>query len=215
MAFVFFASPSSSGLKPKAASCQTSGGQDRFNAGKLSTIDMIETKSGGGGHDDDDDDGAGRGMPSTDFNGVQLTYSEGDSCSRTMGGGLIQRRTIVQFICDPSGSTDGPVSVKEAPTCTYTVHWPSPFGCPAGGLSHGWVFIILFTVFSTLYLVGGIVYKQKQLGVEGIESVPNIDMWRQLPSLVMDGVTFTRETLTELYETKYKNRHSQIPDDGV
>jgi cation-dependent mannose-6-phosphate receptor len=41
-----------------------------------------------------------------------------------------------------------------------------------------------------LYLAVGAAYKYKQHGARGADMVPNIDFWRELPSLMKDGVRF-------------------------
>lgn len=48
--------------------------------------------------------------------------------------------------------------------------------------------IILVTLFS--YLTLGIVYNYFVQGTRGAEIIPNIEFWRQLPGLVMDGIRF-------------------------
>ena len=58
------------------------------------------------------------------------------------------------------------------------------------GISGGWVFIIILFVSTILYFLAGTVYKAKVKGAAGVEAVPNIDFWRDLPSLVKDGVSF-------------------------
>lgn len=73
----------------------------------------------------------------------------------------------------------------------------SQHGCPANkpntimGLQWGWIFIISFGVATVLYCGGGMFYKYKKLGVTGIETVPNIEFWRDYPGLVKDGVAFS------------------------
>lgn len=45
-------------------------------------------------------------------------------------------------------------------------------------------------VVTTLYVVGGCVFKHKKQGTQGMESCPNVDFWRALPGLVKDGCVF-------------------------
>lgn len=48
---------------------------------------------------------------------------------------------------------------------------------------------VLLTAF--LYLgVGGAV-KWYKFGMRGAEAVPNIELWREVPGLVRDGITFS------------------------
>src|SRR4051794_30612584 len=58
-------------------------------------------------------------------------------------------------------------------------------------LSGGWIFIIILSVVVPLYVVGGCVYKHQKLGATGMDKCPNVEFWRDLPSLVKDGFAFT------------------------
>jgi len=59
------------------------------------------------------------------------------------------------------------------------------------GLTWGWIFIILFSVALVLYCGVGAFYKYKKLGVTGIETIPNVEFWRDYPGLVKDGIAFS------------------------
>lgn len=71
--------------------------------------------------------------------------------------------------------------------CLSLLRPPPP---AAEGLGTGAVIsiIILVTLFS--YCTLGIVYNHFVRGTRGAELIPNLDFWRQLPSLVMDGIRF-------------------------
>jgi hypothetical protein len=70
-------------------------------------------------------------------------------------------------------------------------------GCPTSaayeimGMQWGWIFIIIFCVLLVLYCGIGMFYKYKKLGVTGIETIPNVEFWRDYPSLVKDGIAFS------------------------
>eukprot|EP00808_Paulinella_micropora_P030075 g69078.t1 len=113
------------------------------------------------------------------------------------------RRATVQLTCVPGASPPTtPLVVAEPSTCNYLISIPSKYGCPApkGGwkvegdvkvLSAGSVILILLFPVICLYLLLGILYKSKVQGTSGVESIPNIDFWRQVPELVKDGIIFT------------------------
>jgi hypothetical protein len=76
-------------------------------------------------------------------------------------------------------------------------------GCPveenfieraAGGLGWGWTFVICFAVLLVLYCGCGIFYKIKKQGVTGIEAIPNIEFWRDFPTLVKEGCNYSIAT---------------------
>lgn len=58
-------------------------------------------------------------------------------------------------------------------------------------MGFGGAFFIIFFVGGFAYLSLGIVWNVKRKGTSGIESIPNIGFWRDLPSLVKDGCLFT------------------------
>ena len=62
----------------------------------------------------------------------------------------------------------------------------------ASGLSGGSLFLILLLgVAVPIYLGGGYFYNFKYTEKRGIEAVPQIEYWRQLPGLVKDGCLFS------------------------
>ncbi|CAH1999323.1 unnamed protein product [Acanthoscelides obtectus] len=65
--------------------------------------------------------------------------------------------------------------------CIITIHH---------GLSGGSIFLIMLLVFLTIYLVGGGLMLYFIRGARGVEVIPNIEFWRNLPSLVKDGLMF-------------------------
>jgi hypothetical protein len=79
-----------------------------------------------------------------------------------------------------------------------------PGGNPSGddSWSAGDYFLVTLALSSFFYLSVGMVYKSTQLGTSGIESVPNIDMWRNLPSLVAEGATFTVSKIRSVFQGK-------------
>lgn len=67
----------------------------------------------------------------------------------------------------------------------------SPPGDVLGtGLNWGWFFITMLSITMALYCGIGMVWKYKKLGVTGIETVPNIEFWRDLPGLIKDGIAY-------------------------
>ena len=76
--------------------------------------------------------------------------------------------------------------------CEYTITFASKYGCPVGTHhGRGWRFVFLVLTSICLYLGIGIGVKWHKFGMRGAEAVPNIDLWRQVPGLVKDGVTFS------------------------
>ena len=61
---------------------------------------------------------------------------------------------------------------------------PFPAACPSGGGAGGggWgtPFLILFPVFTGLYIGGGFFYNYKYKELRGAEAVPQIAYWRQV-----------------------------------
>ncbi|KAL0229899.1 hypothetical protein PCE1_003463 [Barthelona sp. PCE] len=125
--------------------------------------------------------------------------------------------TKITYICDSSQSGDGALEIapdfvseecpaSQTPTI-YTFTWRTDKVCDLSqGSSFGTVFWVLFFLTVILYLGIGIAFKTIAQGARGIEAIPQIDMWRELPSLCKDGITFWKSKMskgskTTSYET--------------
>lgn len=128
-------------------------------------------------------------------------------------------RTVrYQFQCDAAAGVGTPDVVYESVAktrCDYTVAWKTAYACPGGGPGggglfggHGTMLTILFFVGAAAYVGGGMYYRVKKGGIPlGIEAVPNIDFWRELPALVKDGMQFTvtkAKWLAQMVTSKYE-----------
>jgi len=111
-----------------------------------------------------------------------------------MQGEWVTRTAKILFTCTGNTSPNFVVS-EELNTCVFNLNLDANCGGggnkPDGGLSGGWVFIIILIVLIPVYVAIGCVYKAKTKGTTGMESCPNIDFWRDLPGLVKDGFRFT------------------------
>jgi hypothetical protein len=132
--------------------------------------------------------------------GFQVAFKQGLGPCK----GSPDARTVrYQFLCDPSAGTGQPVQVYEslaASRCDYTAQWSTSFACPGGGGGaggglfggHGTMLTVVFFLCAAAYFGGGTYYRVTKAGIPlGVEAVPNIDFWRELPSLVKDGIQFT------------------------
>eukprot|EP00288_Rhodomonas_lens_P017775 CAMPEP_0177713412 /NCGR_PEP_ID=MMETSP0484_2-20121128/12923_1 /TAXON_ID=354590 /ORGANISM="Rhodomonas lens, Strain RHODO" /LENGTH=286 /DNA_ID=CAMNT_0019225295 /DNA_START=270 /DNA_END=1127 /DNA_ORIENTATION=+ len=128
--------------------------------------------------------------PGSPFVGVQLTYMDGEYCQEG-----VNRQVRLQMYCDHMGRlgsvADYYVTV-EAP-CTYVVTFPTIHGCPKDlRWSWGSWFDVLFFLGVGLYLGVGIAFNMNKYQMPlGVEAIPHIEFWRQLPDLVKDGVAFS------------------------
>ena len=113
-----------------------------------------------------------------------------------------QMQMRLHFVCDGSAGVGQPNTAPDfrrlVQDCEYNFIWRTDVVCTAG-LSTGWWFNIFVILAAVAYLGGGIAYKRKKLGVTGLESVPNIDFWRDLPALCSEGFTYFRELTAQLY----------------
>ncbi|CAH1116041.1 unnamed protein product [Phaedon cochleariae] len=73
------------------------------------------------------------------------------------------------------------------------------------GMSGGSKFIIVLIIIISVYFIGGGLVMYLIRGARGIEVIPNIEFWRNLPGLVKDGIIFLlsgcRPTLVTSAET--------------
>jgi len=143
-----------------------------------------------------------------DYSTQQCTASSATSLQCTYSGGDQSRQ--VTFIY-----TEGPLAppaAQETQYPQYTVTFTGPLSsdgdAAAGGLSGGSLFLILFLgVALPVYLGGGWYYNHKYKELQGVEAVPQIEYWRQLPGLVKDGCIFSYKE-TNKFIKHMSDKHS-------
>ena len=103
------------------------------------------------------------------------------------------REVIYEVECDRGADPGVLQKIVETSMCDYTIQFKSKHACPTNGSSgsKGWSFVFLVLAGAVLYLAVGIGINKYKFGLEGIETVPHISFWRQVPGLVKDGVTFS------------------------
>ena len=131
-------------------------------------------------------------------------YSDGDG-SRTVS---------ILYTC--AETFEQPTAAQPDPMASpphYVITFAGPSMCMAGGGAHGtsWgtLFMILFPLSVALYFGGGYYYNHKYRDMHGVEAVPQIDYWKQLPGLVKDGCAFSYEQTCIFIawaREKYNNR---------
>jgi len=76
-------------------------------------------------------------------------------------------------------------------------------GSSGGGSGGGGtIFLIVLLVLVILYCALGFAYNFKKLGKQGLDAVPNIEFWKEFPSYVKDGCTFTMNKIKGLRKGK-------------
>lgn len=124
--------------------------------------------------------------------GVQIIYKNG-GCTATL-----------RLVCNPNVPTLTVTGLTPQPAqCNYVITAHSKQACrkpgtgKSGGkkrLSGGSVFLIIFFVSAAVYLIVGVIVKWKVMHVPvGVELIPNINFWREIPGLIADGFRFTRD----------------------
>lgn len=118
--------------------------------------------------------------------GVTVTYTYTYGC----------KNTFAMTLTEGSDPAPGQVSSNE---CAYTVSWAGIGGsADAGGAGgagfmgtpiSGWLVVGILVFASAAYVGGGIGYNVKMGHHEkpGIEAIPNLEFWKQVPGLVKDG----------------------------
>lgn len=79
------------------------------------------------------------------------------------------------------------------------INYTSPYGCRIDDklypgykakISWGWVFIIILSILTFVYLVGGSLIFKFVLHKEGIEIIPFVYFWVSIPRLTFEGAKF-------------------------
>ncbi|XP_031830107.1 uncharacterized protein LOC116425928 [Nomia melanderi] len=93
-------------------------------------------------------------------------------------------------ICNTHLIADSAVSNTD-----YKLLLVSPYVCKelirTYGLSTGSLLLIFFFVITGIYFIGGAITLKLLRGATGWEMIPNHKFWRDLPSLVRDGIDYT------------------------
>ena len=89
-----------------------------------------------------------------------------------------RRWLMAQLKCGGDESPDAAVSAPRGPAL-------------------GWQFIAFVFMVGGLYLGLGIAYKVRREGAKlnSLEAIPHVEMWKELPALVRDGVVFSIDTI--------------------
>lgn len=121
--------------------------------------------------------------------GVQISYVGGDSghsvtflhvCDPAMDGPGLPLAKATKATPDPKRKGHYIISVSSVAACPIM---PKP-------LSWGWLSIIFGTLIACGYVGGGVAYNRRN-GLEGVEALPQREMWAELPGLVRDGCRFS------------------------
>lgn len=104
--------------------------------------------------------------------------------------------TTVLLVCTTASSNKLTIFSEEDPRNIELAYY-SPDACmkefeDAHQRSVGSILLIIFFVLVITYLILGILTKKYLMGAQGIEVVPNLGFWMDLPNLVKDGIDFIR-----------------------
>ncbi|KAK3726746.1 hypothetical protein RRG08_032821, partial [Elysia crispata] len=103
------------------------------------------------------------------------------------------------ILCECTAGNDVTVT-NEDPENQYNFLAKSEYCCPAKdgregssaySLSIGTFIVIGFVAVAAVYFVAGVGYQIGVRKAQGIQRVPNIDLWSAIPGLVKDGFIFT------------------------
>ena len=128
--------------------------------------------------------------------GLRLQYSKGDICKQQQAGTMqVAARTVTyEITCNPYAHPGELKLIKENNMCDYTIVFESEHACPTNrSRIHGWLLITLFTLSVIGYCGVGIYLNKKNHEKQGVEAIPHVEYWEQVPGLVRDGVQFSYE----------------------
>jgi hypothetical protein len=156
------------------------------------------------------------------LSGIQQTYNSQAGAGTCSNGQA--RMSYVSLICDSSKTTPEISSVNELASsgyghCIYNIQVLTIAGCPSTGptatvviqstkgnapnnppshshhMEGGWWFVIIVLILVVVYVVVG-VSVQAIRGNRGLEMIPNLEFWKDFPSLIKDGCVFAFYKIT-------------------
>eukprot|EP00742_Colponemidia_sp_Colp-10_P007375 GILJ01007939.1.p1 GENE.GILJ01007939.1~~GILJ01007939.1.p1 ORF type:complete len:300 (-),score=10.23 GILJ01007939.1:133-1032(-) len=127
--------------------------------------------------------------------GVKLVYGPGKRCHESTQ----PRQTTVRIECaegvsEPQVSLHKIDSSRSGHQCDREFTLRSQEACPKLYISVGTYISIGVLAVVVIYLVVGILYKRRK-GSSGIDLVPNLEFWKDLPALIKDGIMFSYNRL--------------------
>jgi len=145
---------------------------------------------------------------------VQIVYLNGDTSEDGIG-----REVIVVVNCDSTaGVLDFDMFQPAIPSnpppdvYTYTLTLKSSTLCEVAppnspnpprvrptsptGISGGSVFLIIFFVTIFLYFMIGMLYNKYYGQKSGIEMIPNLEFWKEVPDYLKEGVIFSKDNIS-------------------
>jgi hypothetical protein len=158
-----------------------------------------------------------------DIHYVNITQLDPDDITQgarlVYGNGQDGRMTEIDFHCDEDASIGKPV-FKGVQALVYKFQWDSELVCakpggpdrrlrPIPGLGILGLFLLLAVIGLILYFVIGIVIKIAVYKAKGVEVIPNVEFWKDLPHLVKDGFVYVYEGITGLFKRNYKTMKSE------
>ena len=154
-------------------------------------------------------------MPVTESNpegkGVSITYKNGDKCNPIQNS---HRETVVNIACSKSAGAGRVLDMSKQGPCKVVFKMESEHACPTrSGLSHGSVFLIMFTVVLLVYCIGGALINYKLNAIEKKIEIPNRAFWFVLPKYALSGCKITFRKLKELIKSKLKRRQTSHSED--
>jgi len=134
--------------------------------------------------------------------GVQIIYKTSAGCM-----------TIVRVNCNAQINYVRWTTVIPTPAnCTFTITVQAKNGCKLkvtpseSGLSGGSIFLIVFFVGLATYFLLGALIKWRLMGTPaGVDMIPNVEFWTELPGYILDGFRFTRGKIFGICGKSYDN----------
>lgn len=126
-----------------------------------------------------------------------ICQSNVSSVACLFAGGDDGRAVSFQYQC---AKTFTPPTASQDGEGTYLISFAGPSVCSgggsAGGTSWGTLTLILLPVAVGLYLSGGYYYNYKYKELRGMDAIPQLEYWKEVPGLVKDGCLFSyKQTL--------------------
>jgi len=138
----------------------------------------------------------------------QITSMTTATCSQPYGAAMKSKYVCAAGSPSPKISPTSSLSRGASPSASLSFGATPPPENGGGGFNYGWIFVIIVLVALVVYLVGGFVYKKKREGTSGfVESIPNIEFWKDLPFLVKDGFVFV---FTKIKRLIFRESYSQL-----
>ena len=125
--------------------------------------------------------------PRAFFRQLREFWRQSPTCPASAGS----KRWLASVLCGNTPNDRKPPQLPQLPKQEFKIHL-------------GWTVVLLICLAFAAYCGLGIHFNIQRNGAKGLETIPHLELWKDLPSLVWEGIIFTIDTLKSRGRGQYE-----------